>query len=54
MAVPAAGYIGGSYDPVAQTLTVDLSALAEILTGFATVGVTYVAGRYAKANGGAT
>ena len=54
IAVPLAAYIGGTYDPVTNTLTIDLNALAEILFGLATAAGTFYAGRVAKAKGGMT
>lgn len=54
LAVPAAAYIGGTYDPTTQTLTIDLEALVEVCVGLATVVGTFVAGRVAKSRGGLT
>lgn len=53
-AIPVAAYLGGTYDPVAQTLTIDLDELANLVMGLGTAAATFGTSRIAKAKGGAT
>ncbi len=53
-AVPVAAYLGGTYDPVSQTLTINLDALPDVLMGLGAAAATFGTSRIAKASGGAT
>lgn len=50
----AAGYGLGTFDPEAGTVTFQIDTLAQVLGGAAAFVGTFLAGRIAKRNGGAT
>lgn len=50
----AAGYGLATFDPTTGLLTIDLNQFAQVLGGIVTFIGTFIAGRIAKRNGGAT
>lgn len=54
LAVPAAAYFGGSFDPETGTITLNLDTLLSMAQGVLVNVGTFGLSRWAKAKGGAT
>ena len=54
IAIPAAAYLGGSFDPETGDLTINVNNALDLVWGVMAAGATFAAGRVAKAKGGVT
>lgn len=51
---PVAVFFCSDYNPVTETITIDVSAFADLIGGWAVAGAAFLGGRVAKARGWAT
>jgi hypothetical protein len=47
-AVPVAAWLGGTYDPALQTITLNVDTLIDVVAGLVLAGGAFVTSRFAK------
>lgn len=53
-AVPVAAWLGGTYDPTTQIITLNVDTMIDVISGSVVAGVAFLTSRIAKRNGGKT
>lgn len=53
-AVPVAAWLGGTYDPASQIITLNLDTVIDVIGGLAVAIGAFLTSRVAKARGGKT